>query len=207
MHGILEWLFVAFIGALGFTLNKWAPLKKIRYYVYAVIFLTAFIFNLNNFLFSSDSFNALYYLVILTIMTELVWLCIAKKNRYLSSAALIIFIPVFISIYITVLVITPFPCHENKNVIINKYTCGSQSYVLKKRPSVDFFEPGHVYILYRSIKRYPIEKRVDKYVTPKGYYDACINPKHECLSNGIKIDLYVDDSYVLWSVKDEIEER
>jgi len=200
MHGIFEWLFAAFIGTLGFTLNKWAPLKKIRYYVYAVIFSGTFIFDLNNFSFTSDTVNTLLYLSVLIAITELVWLCASKKNKYLLGAALTIFVPIFIFIYTTVLAITPFPCHENKNVTINKYTCASESYILKKRPNLDPFEPGHTYTLYRSIPRYPIVKRIDKYTTPKGFYSAHINPKQERLSDGIKIDLYVDDSYVLWSL-------
>ncbi|MCL2688303.1 MAG: hypothetical protein FWE57_00460 [Chitinispirillia bacterium] len=207
MHGILEWLLIAVIGALGFALNKWVPFKKIRYYAYAVFFLIAFIFNINNVLFASDSLNGFLYIVFLTIITELLWLCGTKKNKLLTGTALLVFIPVFISTYASALVIIPFPCHENKNVIAGGYTCASGSYTLKKRQSLDVFEPGHVYTLYRSIKRYPIEKRVDKYTTPKGYHDAYINPKYECLSNGIQIDLYVDDSYVLWSVKEIIEDR
>jgi len=200
MHGIFEWLLVFCIGALGFVLNKYTPLKKIRYSIYAVIFLCAFIFDLNNVSFASDNINALLYLAVLTAMTELVWLCGAQKSKYLLGAALIIFVPLFISIYTTVLVIMPFPCHENKNVIIDKYTCASESYFLKKRPALDVFEPGHVYTLYRSVRRYPVVKKIDKYITPKGYYSAYINPTPQCLSDGVKIDLYVDDSYVLWSL-------
>jgi len=188
------------MGAFGFALNKWAPLKRIRYFVYALIFLCAFIFDLNKFSFVSGSLNVLLYLAVLTAITELVWLCAAKKSKILLGAALIISVPLFISIYISALVIIPFPCCGNKAVIVDKYNCASESYILKKRPAPDAPEPGHVYVLYRSVGRYPIVKRIDKYMTPKGYYNAYINPKPECLSDGIKIDLYAEDSYVLWSL-------
>lgn len=200
MHGTFEWFLIVFIGALGFALNKWTPLKKIRYFVYGVIFLTAFIFDLNHISFASNNLNALLYLAVLTAMTELVWLCGAQKKSILLGAGLVVFVPLFIYIYAAALLIIPFPCHENKNVTIGKYICGSESYILKKSPKLDVFEPGHVYTLYRSIQRYPLEKRVDKYTTPKGYYDSYINPKHKCLPDGVKIDLYVDDDYVLWSL-------
>ena len=200
MHIILEWLLVVSIGAIGFALNKWAPLKKMRYFVYALIFLGAFIFDLNNVSFAANSLNALLYLVILTAMTELVWLCAAKKSKILLGAALVVFVPVFVSILISLLVIMPLPCHENKNVIVDKYTCASESYILKRRPSLDVYEPKHVYTLYRSIQNYPIVRKIDKYITPEGYFKAYINPRHQCFSDWIKIDLYAEDSYILWSL-------
>ncbi|MDR2728545.1 MAG: hypothetical protein LBB56_05375 [Chitinispirillales bacterium] len=162
--------------------------------------MTAFIFDLNHISFASSNLNALFYLAVITAMTELIWLCGAQKKPILLGAGLIIFVPVFIYIYTAVLPAAPFPCHENKNVTIGEYVCGTEHYVLKKSPNLDLFEPGHAYTLYRSIKRYPVQKKIDRYVTPKGYYDSYINPKHQCLPDGVKVDLYVDDDYVLWSI-------
>jgi len=200
MHGLLELLLPVFIGAAGFVINRWAPLRKARYSLYAAIFLVAFIFDLNNISFASDTLNSLFYLVVFVAISEIVWLCAAKKNKLLLGCALCVFAPLFIYLYAAALVILPFPCHEGKRAVVERYNCGSHSYILKKQPSLDVFQPGHVYILSRSTGSAQLQKRIDKYLTPKGYYDAYIAPRHECAADGIKIDLYVDDSYVLWSL-------
>ncbi|MDR0306402.1 MAG: hypothetical protein LBI42_06135 [Chitinispirillales bacterium] len=204
MHGILEWILPIAVIVLGFIFNRWVPLRKVRYSLYAVILFTAFIFDLNKIAFASDTVNSLSYLTILIALSEIVWICEAKKNRLLLGGALIVFAPLFIYVYTAAMVILPFPCHSSKNAVVDRFSCGSTAYVLRKRPSLDIFEPGHIYILCRAKGVGLFEKRVDRYTTPQGYYSACISPKHQCMADGIKIDLYVDNNYVLWSLGEKI---
>jgi hypothetical protein len=196
--------------AAGFPLDRWAPYRKARCWFYALLLLTAFIFDLNKVTFESDWMDIVFWSVILVAISELFWISVRKKSRLLLGGALVMFVPVFVYVYFALLMILPMPCHENQNEVVSGHDCGHASYVLKKRLSFDIFKPARVYTLIRDIKRWPIEMQVDKFPAPKGYIEAQFEPRWQCLSgkarNGVQVDLYID-GYTLWSLKEEPREE
>jgi len=202
LHGVLEWLPLLLFAVVGFPLDRWLPARKIRYILYAALLLIAFIFDLNKVSFRVSWLNILFYSLILTVISELLWICLRKKSRLLMGGALVIFVPFFVYAYFAVLMFLPFPCHENRNEITGEFQCDAGEYTLHKRLSFDIFKPAQVYILTRDLRRTPFLRQVDKFPAPRGYIEAVFTPKWQCINGGVKVDLYID-GYTLWSLKEE----
>jgi len=201
MHGVLEWLPLLLFAAAGFSLDRWVPAKKGRYIFYAVLLLTAFIFDLNKVSFRADWMNILFYSLILAMISELLWICARKNSKLLMGGALAVFVPVFVCAYFAAMTLLPFPCHEDKHETAGEFKCGAREYALRKRLSFDVFNPAQVYVLTREIRRTPLLRRVDEFPAPKGYIEAEFIPRWQCLKEGVRVDLYID-GYTLWSLKD-----
>jgi hypothetical protein len=205
MHGIFEALPLLFFIAAGFPLDRWVPAKKARYACYAALLLTAFIFDLNKVSFRAAALNAVFYSLVLVVISELLWICVRKKGRLLMGGALVVFVPFFVYVYLALLMLLPFPCHEDKKAIKGEFTCEEREYSLRKRLSFDIFNPAQIYILTRDIRRTPLLRQVDKFPAPKGYIEAEFTPIWQCRPDGVKVDLEID-GYTLWSLKDEPNE-
>jgi len=205
LHGVLEALPLLLFIVAGFPIDRWVPARKARYLFYAALLLTAFIFDLNKVSFRTDLLNIIFYSLILVAISELLWICVRKKGRLLMGGALVIFIPFFVYAYVAVLMFLPFPCHVDKKEIAGEFQCGEREYILHKRLSFDIFNPAQVYILTRNLRRTPLLRQVDKFPAPKGYIEAEFIPRWQCLSGGVKVDLYID-GYTLWSLKEEPKE-
>jgi len=205
LHGVLEWLPLLLFAVAGFPLDRWVPAKKIRYALYAALLLAAFIFDLNKVSFRLDFLNVIFYSLVLVVMSELLWICVRKKGRLLMGGALVVFIPFFVYAYFAVLMLLPFPCHDDKNETAGEFRCGAGEYTLRKRLSFDIFNPAQVYILTRNIRRTPLLRQVDRFPAPRGYIEAEFITKWQCLDGGVRVDLYID-GYTLWSLKDEKKE-
>ena len=188
--------------AVGFPLDRWVPARKGRYIFYAALLLTAFIFDLNKVSFQASFLNAIFYALILAVISELLWICARKKGRLLMGGALVIFVPFFVYVYFALLMLLPFPCHADKKEIKGEFRCGDREYTLRKRLSFDIFNPAQIYVLTRDIRRTPLLRQTDKFPAPKGYIEAEFTPVWQCLDGGVQVDLFID-GYTLWSLKDE----
>jgi len=206
MHGVLEWFIILAIIAAGFAVDRAAPRKRARYPFYIALLLTAFIFDLNKASFRSDAVNAVMYFLVMVIIVEVFLICVRKKSKLLLGGALVLFVPVFLYVYAAFLLIVPLPCHHKSGGLASAYEeCGGKRYALAKRLSFDPLRPAWVYSLNRDIRRTPLKKQVDRYVTPNGYLEAGFSQKWRCLGDGrAQVELIVD-GYTLWVLEDKVE--
>jgi len=207
VHGVFEWFIIVAVMLAGFAVSR-APFRRIRYTLYVVLLLTAFVLDLNNATFRSDTANLAFYALMLLAITEIFWAAVRKKSKLLLCGSFVGLAPVFLYIYAAVLLIAPLPCHENRDELIDEYkSCSFGAYTLTKRLSFDPFNPAQVYILYRDIKNTPLKKQTDKFPAPKGYIEAKFVPRWQCREDGrAKVMLYID-GYTLWSLEDKTDEE
>jgi len=205
-HGVLEWFIIVFIVVGGFAVNRWAPLKNVRYPFYVALLLGAFILDLNKASFRSGALNAVLYLFVLFAVSEAFWVCIRKKSRLLLTGAFVALVPVFLYAYAAFLLTVPLPCHDLRRELLGEYKCGAGDYALTKRLSFDPFAPAQVYILTKDIRYTPLKRQIDRYPAPKGYIEAKFVPQWECKADGkAKVDLFID-GYTLWSLEEKAGE-
>jgi len=207
IHGVLEWFILLAIVSAGFVVDRVAPYKRGRYLFYVVLLLMTFIFDLNKASFRSDIVNAIQYLLVLVIIVEIVLICVRKKSKLLLGGAFVLFVPVFLYVYSALLLIVPLPCHDKRGEIVSVYEdCVGKKYTLAKRLSFDPFRPAWVYGLNKDIRRTPLKKQVDKYVTPNGYLESGFSQQWRCVGDRAQVELNVD-GYTLWVLEDKAEKE
>ncbi len=206
IHGVLEWFIIMAIIAVGITVDRAAPYKRVRYPLYIVLLLMLFIFDLNKVSFRHNAVNAVMYFFVLVIIVEVFIICVRKKSMLLIGGAFVLFVPVFLYVYAAFLLIVPLPCHKGSGEVVGAYeACGGHRYVLTKRLSFDPLKPACVYSLNRDIRHTPLKKQVDEYSTPGGYLEASFSPQWRCLSDGRAQAELIIDGYTLWVLEDKAE--
>jgi hypothetical protein len=206
IHGVLEWFIILAVVAIGIVADRVAPYKRVRYPLYIVLLLMAFIFDLNKVSFRHAAADAALYFLIMVIIVEIILICVRKKSLLLIGGAFVLLVPVFLYVYAALLLIVPLPCHEKSGGVVGVYeACGGKKYVLVNRPSFDPFKPARVYSLNKEIRYTPLKKQVDRYTPPKGYIEARLYPQWQCLGDGrANADLIVD-GYTIWTLEDKVE--
>lgn len=210
MHGIFEWAvaLIFLVGALA--CERLVPFRRVRYGVYALALLTAFIFDLNEVSFRSTLHNALWYALLLFMMCEILWICVRKNSKPLTCAAIVILPPILLVLYVAFLSAAPFICHDDAHELISEYRdCGGMTYTLVKRNSFDPFDAAPVYTLYRDLRNTPFKRRVDRYSTKVRYYETKFGIQWECRgggSEGAMVHL-VAHYETIWSLWDKNKVR
>ena len=207
LHGIFEWIFVLLMFLAGFAADRFLPARRPRYMFYAVLLLTAFIFDLNGVIFRADVLNAVWYAVILLVIAEIFWKCVRKRSRPLLCGAFVLIPPTFLFIFAAALLYVPMPCHKRTNGLVESYAdCDGGAFSLSVRQSFDPFKPGRIYSLSKDIRLTPLKRRIDRFSVPPPFAGTRLTTRWECAEGGLRAYLYAD-KYILWTLCDKTDDK
>lgn len=210
LHGTLEWLIIVLIAISGYITDRFLPGRRVRYPIYALLMLTAFIFDLNEVVFRANALNAVWYGLILLIIAEIFWKSLRKRSKPLLCAVFVGLPPVFLFVFAAALLSVPLPCHNLTGGTVGERTeCGGGVYSLSVRPSFDPFKPGRIFALHRDIRFAPLKRRVDSYAIPEVFAGTRLTPHWECApgpaGDAVRVRLSAD-GYILWALRDKTVE-
>lgn len=203
----IVWLFPLLILPVGFVLFKFVPFKRVRFFIYALILVAAFFFDLFKVSFRSGIFDNILFFSVLLIVTEFVWGIAAKfKKRIISGIVLALYLPVFLFLNSAWLRADTENIDMRRNSVVDSHECSFAEYSLEKRLSRDLFDSSYVYTLNRFIPGTPLEEQIDTYTTQEGYFRAQFDYVWNCVDDGVKLDLVVGKD-ILWSLGEACKEQ
>ncbi|MFP4014896.1 MAG: hypothetical protein ACLFVQ_12475 [Chitinispirillaceae bacterium] len=203
----IEWLFPLLIIPVGYVFYRFAPFRKMRYYIYALILVMAFFFDLLKVSFRSEVIDTVLFFSVLLIITEFIWSAVVKlKKRVLSVVVLALYLPFFLFLNSAWLRADEENENMRRNSLVDRYVCNGVEYALEKRLSRDMSDQSYIYTLNRFVPKSPLEKQVDTYTTQEGYFEAQFEYVWNCMDDGVKLDLVVGED-TLWSLGESCKKQ
>jgi hypothetical protein len=200
---IFIWASPLLLPPISFFLTRLKTLRTPRNYLYVIIIFGAFFLNLTGRSFKNDYIDKALYLSVALILLEIFWLLfydLRQKRKVLfrifSTIALILFITGFWK-WLSV-----GPTHFERfwiTGISGVFQNKSVNYYIKEYDNCSFIHPTRLIALSKSVKWSPLEKKVNSYQTPEGYYNTPFDYKWSKTYQGIRVDIK-DKSDTLWTL-------
>lgn len=204
MVNFLLWIVPLLIIPVSFVLYRYVPLRKARYYSYAVILITAFFLNLFQISFWNELIDTIEFILVNFICAEFFWNFLRlKKPRPKGRLFRVLFI-VALCVYGFELrhwiIAGPNNAPELwKPVAAGVYRRGGIQYAVREHGLFGSVPPARLLVLTRRIGSLPFEKTIGAYRTPEGFRYADFTYSWSTTSQGVRLDISTA-GYRLWTM-------
>ncbi len=200
MIKILLWLVPLLVIPVSYVFCRYVPLRKARYYLYAVVLIAAFFLNLFQISFWNELFDAIEFILINFICMEFFWNLLRVKSRKLFC----VFLAVALCIYGFELRrwIIAGPNHARelwKPFTASIYHRGNVEYAVREHDLFNMVHPARLLVLSKKLGGLPFEKQISSYRTPEGFGYADFTYKWSETGQGVRLDLHTA-GYRLWTM-------
>jgi hypothetical protein len=200
MIKLLLWLVPLSVVPASYVVYRYCPLRKARYYFYAVVLIAAFFLNLFRISFWNELFDTVEFVSINFICAEFFWNLLRVKSRKLFRVFLVMALCLFGIGLKRWIVAGPNHARELwKPCTASTYHRGSDNYAVREHELFTIFHPARLLVLSKQMGILPFEKQIGSYRTPKGYGYADFTYKWSETSQGVRLDLHTA-GYRLWTM-------
>jgi hypothetical protein len=197
---ILVWSIPLLIIPASYLSSRYLPLRKVRYYCYALVLAAAFALSLFHVTFRNLSLNTLEFLTVNFIVAEFFWNCRRSAKGRLSLVLVVAGLVAYAFLHWHWIAAGPVNAKKLwKPVIGSTYRLGTVEYRIKDKVFFRVFHPaGRRLTLCKQLGGLPIEKQIsDKFLD--GYCDALFVYKWSSTGQGVRLDIW-HNSYQLWTM-------
>lgn len=198
------WILPLAMIPISFLISRLLPFKKIRYTLYALLFIAAFFLDLFNLTWKNDSFDNYWRIIILFAVWDIVWNFLKLKNK---KFAFVMIILIFIGhliinwkmLFTPINTITHFWYPQTISTYVRHHEKWHQTYILKAHDNLNRKKPSRTVILTRHINKIPLEKTIDFFITQEGYYQTKFSAQWRKTNEGVRCEL-VDNGTTIWAL-------
>ncbi|MDG5814846.1 hypothetical protein QA601_07150 [Chitinispirillales bacterium ANBcel5] len=199
---IAIWLVLILNISVSYLVFKKCTLGTFRTAAYMLILFTAFIFDLSGLSFSNLYLFSVFTMVVLFVLSELFWYLHKKlTNLKVKIVFTIVGLSAFVVFVIPWAGAFSIPHATFPQTAVKYYEVENSEFVVRQRLRRNLFDLSHHFTLRRSIPFLPLEKKLDSYSSPEGYFDSVYKFLGTESSEGVHIIIVADED-TLWTVRE-----
>ena len=191
---ILLWLVPLLIIPLSWSFYKYVPFRKPRYVLYVAVLTVAFVLDLNHVSFRNGTIDTVFLMLVCFVVAEFFWniRLVAKGKQF--SVLLIIAICLYGAYYRHWIAAGPPNAPKLWNpVVMSAFKAENAEYRVLEQDLFDRRHPAREIRLLKKAGFLPLEKQINAYRTPEGFYLTPFSCKWSITPVGVRADIYDKD--------------
>lgn len=172
--------------------------------LYVLIFLAAFILDLQATSFKTDVMDSIFSLIVLLMLSDLFWRIVRLKTRVLRFAGILVGLILFITFYHDWITDGPEGLTRKHSAeVIANHQNGKQKFYLKKKYVKNDTLTEQAYVLFKERGFHLLEQYCNRYSLPEGYENAEVSFKWINKGKITEVRI-IGDKDTLWTLDSDI---
>jgi hypothetical protein len=191
MMKFLLWSVPLLVIPAGCLCSRYVPLRKFRYWLYALVLIAAFVLNLAQVSFRDHVFDTVELMAVSFICAEWFWRFFKVKDKKIFRTLFVLALCVYLFGFRHWLAAGPGHAVELwKALPAGVYNRGGDVYAVRERVLHASLWPAREIVLSKRFGTSPFEKQMKSYRTPRGFGSVVVTYVWSETPEGILLDIH-----------------